>query len=147
MAGAGLVSHPWLDEDRDSVLGDSMDWLEQELERSPAFERAEPRQAWAPVLFPPGCEEAEPDSLDLMEAFLGPAQVQPPARPPLEVAMANGTRPKKMESPAPANGANGKEKVNPGWIFLAAESLANFEALRLRGQELPAKEDLAETRG
>ena len=47
--------------------------------------------------------------------------------------MADGTRPKKMESPAPADGANGKPKEHPGWIRLAAD-LADFEALRLRGQ-------------
>ena len=151
MRGTGEGSHPWLDEGRDSVFGDSMDWLEEDLESSFELVRARPGQAWAPVPFPPGGEADEPDSLALMEAFLAsaeaPSRVQPPPRPGLEAAMASGTRSTQTAPPAPVNGSNGTHREKPGWIYLAVESLANFEALRLRGGELPSREETAPTRG
>jgi hypothetical protein len=39
----------------------------------------------------------------------------------------------------PVNGTAGKPGKDPGWIHLAAESLANFEAVKGWGAEMPAR--------
>jgi len=48
-------------------------------------------------------------------------------------------------TPAKANGAAAKAAKGPSLLFLAAESLANFESVRMYGQDLPRPEEEQES--
>jgi len=129
-------------------FGDSLGLLEQDLENVLEYQWPARNQAWRPVFLPLGGGEEEPDSMDLMEEFLarpeeGQGRVAGKTHSEREAPMvkANGTpNPEALARKAePVNGTAGEHGEDPGWIYLAAESLANFEAVKGWGAELPVR--------
>ena len=142
-----LVLDP--DEDQGVPFGDSLDLLERDLENALEYEWPARSRDRSPVFPALDGQEPEPDSMDLMEEFLarpgeGPGRAEAGVTGREEVPMATVNGFNQTEAPvAAANGHAGKGGTRPGWIYLAAESLVNYEALKGWGVELPAREEEA----